>query len=91
MTVGSLGKLSTPERDERVPNLKLKAGQDKRTAAQYAADLARETDRSLRDTRVWPYTGPERFRARGTFEPGWSSTDARAGVRPTKGRWASSP
>ncbi len=80
---------SLESRAQGVRIAKPKQGQDKRTAAEYAAALERETDRSLRDKSLWPYTGPQRWRARSTLELG-SGTAARSG-QPTTGRWASSP
>ena len=48
------------------------------TAEEFTAALERETDRSLRNS-------PERWRYRSSFEPGWSSTNARAGTAASRG------
>lgn len=47
------GRVSLVEPPERAPNLRLKTDQDRRTADEYAADLAGETDRSLAKSPHW--------------------------------------
>lgn len=55
MTNYHLGTLDLTKRAEQVPVMRPTAGQGKRTGAQYAADLAAETETSLR-------ADPERWR-----------------------------
>jgi hypothetical protein len=61
-------------------------GQDKRTAAQYTTDLARETEWSLRRSPSWRAGKPL---ADGERWPNLTSADLGGrGDRPDKGRWA---
>ncbi len=76
-----LGRVSPGLAAERIPVIKATGGQDRRTGAEYLAALERETEASLRSKTVWPYTGPERWRAP-------TRADLPRGQRPDKGRWA---
>lgn len=48
-----LGRITPGMAAETVPVTRTTGGQDRRTDAQYAADLQRETDRSLRRSANW--------------------------------------
>ena len=79
-----LGRVSPGLAAEHVPILKPTAGQDRRTGLEYAADLARETEWSLRQSPSWragqPLEDHERW-------PTATSADLPRSELRSKGRW----
>lgn len=80
------GSIDLTVRPERLSNFHVPGGQDRRTGAQYRADLEAETERSLMRSPRWrvglPLADDERWPRLSSDQLG-----SRKGELPTKGRW----